>query len=136
MKDINRLLIMFEERKKDIVTSDERHLTPTQACCDLTVKQLSAVPDVFHDGQWKIEAEFFDLDFRHRFLATVNDDQFEAGMLKLLEESKRWKNIIWELRITRKLFDFYYDTGQSYDMALYARKIERRVGKECRSRWS
>jgi AraC-like DNA-binding protein len=105
-------------------TLRKRHLTPTQACCDLTVKQLSAVPDVFHDGQWKIEAEFFDLDFSHRFLATVNDEKFEAGMLNLLEESKRWKNTIWVLRITRKLFDFYYDTGQSYDMALYARKIE------------
>lgn len=106
-------------------TLRKRHLTPTQECCDLTVKQLSAVPDVFHDGQWKIEAKFFDLDFRHRFLGTVNDDQFEAGMQKLLDESKRWKNTIWELRITRKLFDFYYDTGQSYDMAIYARKIEK-----------
>jgi hypothetical protein len=33
-----------------------RYKTPTEECCRRTVRQMKEVPDVFHNGQWEMEA--------------------------------------------------------------------------------
>ena len=106
-------------------TLRKRHLIRTQKCCDLTVSQLRSVPDLLHDGQWEMESKLFSLDFRHKYLKTLDNAPYETGLLALLKESQEKKNTIFELRVTRKLFDFFKEIGRSYDMASYARKLEK-----------
>jgi AraC-like DNA-binding protein len=101
-----------------------RYKTPTEACLELTVKQLKSVPDVFHNGQWEMEAKFFSLKFRYKHLMTLSDKKYEAGLLDLLKESTKKSNKVWELRITRQLFDYYVDKDRLYDMAIFAHRLK------------
>lgn len=110
-------------------TLKHRYVNVTPECLTLTVRQLREIPDTYHNGQWKIESEFFDLNFRHDHQKTLSDKDFEAAMMRLIDESKKYNNKVWQLRITRRLFDFYIDTNRQYDMAIYARQMERFFGK-------
>lgn len=89
---------------------------------ELTVKQLASVKG--QSGQWETEAEFFDLNFKHDHLKSLDDDDFEKGLLRLLNDRHKAKDYVWELRITRRLFDYYKGYGRLYNMAAQARRLE------------
>jgi len=71
----------------------------------LAIKQMRAVPDT-KDHQWQIEADFIEANFIHDY-RNGSDQKFLKDMNKLLQDSRRHNNKVFELRIIRQLFDFF-----------------------------
>lgn len=99
-----------------------RYDTYDQKVGALTVKQLASIKG--RKGQWNTEAEFFNLNFKHDHLKDLTGDDFEKGLIKLLNDRHKTKDYVWELRITRRLFDYYKGCGRLYNMAAQARRLE------------
>lgn len=88
-----------------------------------TVEQMRELPDVLHDKQWEIEADYMTANFVHDYQGG-DSAKFRADLLRMLDMSRRAKNKIWEVRIIRRLFDFSMD----YDLVngiSYARQLEK-----------
>jgi AraC-like DNA-binding protein len=71
-----------------------------------TVKRLRELPDKLHDKQWQLEADFFEANFAHDHMRTTPDSIFEQQLQKMLDISRKAKNRIFEIRITRRILDF------------------------------
>lgn len=102
-----------------------RYKEKSLECLKTTMQQMQAVPDTYHDKQWELEAEFLSLKYRHKILFTLKDDDYEEGLKKMLVECRSCHNKIFELRVTRQLFDYYVDKNLIYDIAIYARALEK-----------
>jgi AraC-like DNA-binding protein len=89
----------------------------------LSARQMKSLPDVFHDGQWQIEGDYLLTNFDHDW-QNGSDALFQKRLLKLLAESRNYGNKIWEMRILRRLFDFY-KTYNLTEAVAYGRKLEK-----------
>jgi AraC-like DNA-binding protein len=104
-----------------------RYKKGSVALMQLTIKQMKSLPDKFHDGQWQIESDYFFANFLYRW-KMESRELFVPRMNKVLEESKKYKNVIWQIRILRRLFDLYKD--DSLVIAIhYAREMENLLPK-------
>jgi AraC-like DNA-binding protein len=101
-----------------------RYKTPTEECCRRTVRQMKEVPDVFHNGQWEMEAKFFELKFRHDHMHVMGDAEFEDGLQELVHECQKWKNKVFEIKVQRKLLDFYIGKHRLYEASIAMIKVE------------
>lgn len=90
-----------------------------------TVKQLRSLPDALHNHQWSMEADFLEANFVHDY-RQGNNTVFLNRMNRLLIESQEYDNKVFELRILRRLFDFY---GRSniFQAIVCARQMEKLI---------
>lgn len=86
-------------------TLRERFDHDNAARIPLAVKQMREVPDVFHDHQWEIQADFIEICFLHDY-RKGSDESYVKELKRLLEESRKYHNKVFEFRIIRQLFDY------------------------------
>lgn len=66
-------------------TLRERFDHDNAARIPLAVKQMREVPDVFHDHQWEIQADFIEICFLHDY-RKGSDESYVKELKRLLEE--------------------------------------------------
>ena len=101
-----------------------RYATHDTKYADRTVKQLRDLPDRFHDKQWKLEADFFEANFYHDNMGTIPDSLFADRMQDMLAVSRAAHNQIFEVRILRRLLDFY-NWNDIVNSLYYSGQLER-----------
>ena len=70
-----------------------------------TIRQLRKLPDKLHDKQWQLEADFFETNFAHDHIRVISESTFEQKLQKMLDASRKAKNKVFEIRITRRILD-------------------------------
>lgn len=88
------------------------------------VEQMRLLPDIFHDRQWQLEAEYLRLNFYHDY-RNGNDDQFISDLLSLRTDAQKAGNRVFALRITRRLMDHYYFGNDPLGAIRYALELEK-----------
>lgn len=90
----------------------------------LAIRQMRSLPDVFHDGQWQIEADYQLNKMEHDWL-NGDDKLYLRRLNSMLQQSRKFHNKIWEIRVLRRLFDYYYNNNNIIMAVAYARKLEK-----------
>jgi AraC-like DNA-binding protein len=93
----------------------------------LSAWQMRILPDVFHDGQWQLEADYLLTNFDHDW-QDGSDTVFVKRLEELLSRSKEYSNTIWQIRILRRLFDFYHSNDIVKAVAI-GRQLEKTLEK-------
>jgi len=108
-------------------TMRKRYKSVNQAFVDLSARQMKSLPDKFHDGQWQIEADFLETNFNYDWMHG-SETLFVSRLKNLLAKSKKYKNNIWQIRILRRLFDYYKDFNL-IEAVSCARQLEKELPK-------
>jgi len=83
---------------------------PDAQAMALAVKQMRQLPDTYNNHQWQIEADFVQAKYAFKY-QHGSDNVYLKTLNRLLEESRKYQNKVFELRIIRQLFDYYVDKG-------------------------
>jgi AraC-like DNA-binding protein len=96
---------------------------PDAPAMALAVNQMRQLPDTYNNHQWQIEADFVQAKYAFKY-QHGSDKVYLKTLNRLLQESRKYRNKVFELRIIRQLFDYYVDKGIP-DKVEYTMQLER-----------
>jgi AraC-like DNA-binding protein len=88
-----------------------------------TVEQMRSLPDALHDHQWQMEADYMAANYIHDYQGG-SEERLILQLHRLLDESRRHGNKVWEVRIIRRLFDLSLGNDIVGGIS-YARQLEK-----------